>query len=136
MRGYAARPGEPSDEQAEYARRCPSVPVAADPDRVRSIGEHLARDPAIDCVVLDDGFQHRRLARNLDLVLVDATQRIFGERLLPAGYLREPVTALRRADAVVVTRAGSIDERLAASIERAHGAPPIAWCHCVARSAA
>ena len=63
-----------------------------------------------DIVILDDGFQHRRLARDLDLVLLDAGNPFGGRRMLPAGMLREPVTGLSRADIVIVTRSGR-DER-------------------------
>jgi tetraacyldisaccharide 4'-kinase len=78
-------------------------------------------------VVLDDGFQHRRLARDLDLVLIDATRSELDDRLLPYGWQREPASSLRRADAVIVTRSNGVDERLAAVIERWHGRPPLAW---------
>jgi tetraacyldisaccharide 4'-kinase len=60
----------------------------------------------VDACVLDDGFQHRRLFRDLDLVLLDATNPFGNGRLLPSGSLREPATALRRAHAVILTNAG------------------------------
>jgi tetraacyldisaccharide 4'-kinase len=78
-------------------------------------------------VLLDDGFQHRRLHRDLDLVLVDARRADPGARLLPAGYLREPASALRRADAVIITHAEAVDETLAERIKAHHGRPPLAW---------
>jgi tetraacyldisaccharide 4'-kinase len=58
----------------------------------------------IEGFVLDDGFQHLKLARNVDIVLIDATDPLGGGRLLPAGRLREPKSALGRADVVVITR--------------------------------
>ena len=58
----------------------------------------------IECFVLDDGFQHLQLARDVDVVLIDATNPFGGGRLLPAGCLREPLAALARADVIVVTR--------------------------------
>jgi len=58
----------------------------------------------VDVVVLDDGFQHRGLARDLDLVLLDAGDPFGGSRLLPAGLLREPLHSLRRADLIIITR--------------------------------
>ncbi len=127
MRGYMARPGELSDEQAEYAMRLPDVPVVANPDRVAALRSFLPQNPAIDCVVLDDGFQHRYLKRDLDLVLIDATAGTMSDQLLPAGNLREPLTSLRRADGVIVTHATSVDRGLAREIERYHGSPPLAW---------
>ena len=62
--------------------------------------EHLKSD----LLLLDDGFQHRRLARDLDIVTVDATNPFGNGRLLPAGTLREPINSLRRADCIVLTR--------------------------------
>ncbi len=65
-----------------------------------------------DTVILDDGFQHLRLRRDLDIVLIDATDPFGNGRLFPAGILREPASALRRAQTVVITRsdqAASLD---------------------------
>jgi tetraacyldisaccharide 4'-kinase len=70
--------------------------------------EGLARNPC-DLIILDDGFQHRRLGRDLDIVLIDALQPFGFGRLLPRGLLREPLSALRRADMVVITRAELVD---------------------------
>jgi tetraacyldisaccharide 4'-kinase len=130
MRGYAARGGE-SDEAEEYRRRFPGLPVVARPDRVGGLlalfHELESRDAAgeVGCIVLDDGFQHRRIARQLDIVLLDSTRSPFEDRLLPAGWLREPVSALARAHALVATHAesaatGAVAEMLA----RARGLAP------------
>ncbi len=104
MRGYKANPGERSDEEAEYHDALGDVPIVAQPDRTAGIPEHLRTNNAIDCVVLDDGFQHRYVARDLDIVLIDATRSPFEDRCLPAGWLREPVDALHRASMIVLTR--------------------------------
>ncbi|HVA17618.1 MAG TPA: tetraacyldisaccharide 4'-kinase [Candidatus Dormibacteraeota bacterium] len=58
----------------------------------------------VECFILDDGFQHLQLARDLDIVLLDATNPFGGGYLLPAGRLREPISALRRAHIIVITR--------------------------------
>lgn len=110
MRGYKADCGGPcdeSDEQAEYRQTLPGVRVLANPNRVNAIRSYLQEDEGstCDCIVLDDGFQHRFVARDLDLVLVDASRSPFEDRLLPAGWLREPVESLARADAVIITHA-------------------------------
>lgn len=126
MRGYAARGGV-SDEAEEYRDSLAGVPLAVGADRVAAVAALRRERPEIDCVVLDDGFQHRRVARALDIVLVDATRPAIDGALLPAGWLREPARALRRAGMVVVTRAAREDPDLAARIERDHGAPPAAW---------
>lgn len=111
MRGYKAKPGEMSDEQAEHAAELPGVPIVAQPDRIAGLRALFGTEEgaSVDCVVLDDGFQHRRLARDLDIVLIDATRPAHRDALLPAGFLREPVSALSRADAVVFTRSELVD---------------------------
>src|SRR4051812_19919591 len=111
MRGYRSQDGR-SDEAEEYRARFPSVPVVAQADRTLGLInlfalEHEGRGPHTDCIVLDDGFQHRKIARDLDIVLLDATREPFHDRLLPAGWLREPVESLRRAALVVLTHAES-----------------------------
>lgn len=106
-----------SDEADLYRRLLPGTPVVAQPDRTAGLRRLLASSPpgAIDAVVLDDGFQHRRLARDLDIVLLDASRNVFADRLLPAGWLREPVTSLQRAGVVVLTHAELVsDDQLAA----------------------
>jgi tetraacyldisaccharide 4'-kinase len=70
----------------------------------RRLGVEKARQLGADTVVLDDGFQHRRLSRDLDIVLLDAEEPFGNGYLLPAGPLREPVEGLARADLVIVTR--------------------------------
>jgi tetraacyldisaccharide 4'-kinase len=128
LRGYGARRAEHSDEAMEHERMLPGVPVLADPDRVAAIRALLQRDPSRDVVVLDDGFQHRFVARQFDLVLIDARRPWDAERVLPAGRLREPLTALRRATDVLVTHASGVDETLRERIHAAHGQNPVAWC--------
>lgn len=126
MRGYRAHAGR-SDEAEEYRAMLPDVPRAVGGDRVRAIAAARASHPSIDCAVLDDGFQHRRVARALDVVLVDATAAAIGGPMLPAGWLREPASALARADLVVVTRAAGIDPSLAELVRRFRGRDPDAW---------
>lgn len=108
-RGYrgttdAGAQGEPqSDEIALLrARLTGKVKIGVGADR-HKIGEVLARH-GTDWFVLDDGFQHLNLARDADIVLVDATDPFGGGATLPAGRLREPISALRRASIVVITR--------------------------------
>jgi len=80
------------------------VPQVQDPDRVRG-GSVLRRThPEVDVILLDDGFQHRRIARDLDIVLLDAMRPFGYGHVLPRGLLREPPKALRRAGAVILTR--------------------------------
>ncbi|MBX3406378.1 MAG: tetraacyldisaccharide 4'-kinase [Phycisphaeraceae bacterium] len=148
MRGYApgrrGGAGQESDEADAYARLFDdAVDIISRPDRYAGIQELLAerssigRDaaereppPAPGAVVLDDGFQHRQIARDLDIVLIDASRSPFQDRLLPAGWLREPVESLQRASCVVVTHAELAKpdalHALERDIHRAHGRPPIA----------
>lgn len=96
MRGYG------DDEPLVHARLNPGVPVVVNPDRVA--GAHQAKRAGADCVILDDAFQHRRIGRTSDWVLVSADRWTNDLRLLPAGPLREPIGGLARADVLVVTR--------------------------------
>ncbi len=127
LRGYRADRDGKSDEAELHRAALPEVSVVVGGNRAAALRERgiPLRPPTV--VVLDDGFQHRRLARDLDLVLIDASRPSLRDRLLPAGWLREPASALRRADAVIVTRAAAADPELAAAIEDLHGNPPIAW---------
>ncbi len=96
-------PAMAGDEPFMMARRLTGIPVLVGADR-RRMGRAAINAFSPDLIVLDDGFQHRRLNRDLDLVLVD-DRRFFGNgHLLPRGLLREPASALRRAHAVILTR--------------------------------
>lgn len=96
----ARRPGAVSDE-AELLRKLTGAPVIVNADRVA--GARKAVDQGADVLVLDDGFQHQRLRRDLDIVLIDATRPWGYGYCLPRGLLREPLSALADADAVVLT---------------------------------
>jgi tetraacyldisaccharide 4'-kinase len=80
------------------------VAVVCDADRAAA-ARFALRDLGSEVFILDDGFQHLRVARDLNVVTVDATDPWGGGRLLPAGLLREPTGGLARADCVVITRA-------------------------------
>jgi len=117
------------DEPLELAARLPGVPVVVDPDRVRGGVEALTR--GADILVLDDGFQHLRLERDLDVVLVDAGDPWGGGRMPPRGRLREPLSGLARADAVLLTKvpadpAPVLDAVRRVVAERAPDAPLLA----------
>jgi len=90
------------DEPFLLARHLEGVLVVVGSDRVE--GARFARRSGADVAVLDDGFQHRRLARDLDIVLLDAHNPFGNYGLLPAGTLREPLAGLARADVVLITR--------------------------------
>ncbi len=101
------------DEPVELAHKLGGkAVVVADADRV-SAAKWALEKFGVTAFVLDDGFQHRRAKRDLDIVCIDATDPFGGSRVLPAGRLREPLENLNRADAVVITRAnlsGNIED--------------------------
>lgn len=104
MRGYGRTKGGTSDEAALLrAKLGDAACVIEDADRLR--GCALARSRGAHVALLDDGFQHLAIARDLDIVALDATNPFGFGRLLPAGLLREPPSALGRASAIVITRA-------------------------------
>lgn len=115
-RGYRA--GESgNDEYLMLQKRLPGVPHFQDRCRHTAGKELLELYPETDLILLDDGFQHRRLYRDLNLVLVDASDPIGGGHCLPLGLLREPWQNLSRADHLILTRVEKCDEaRLQESI--------------------
>lgn len=119
-RGYNAHNGAQNDEALQLARMLPEVPHYPGPNRI-STGRQALRDGA-DCLILDDGFQHRRIIRDLDLVLIDALNPFGGEACLPAGLLREPLSVLCSADALVLTRSNALsDAQREGLLSRLHG---------------
>ena len=110
-RGYKARAQQNADfedEIAIFAESCPETQVIVNPDRVAGAAEAIDKYAA-KVLIMDDGFQHRRLARDLDIIAIDATQPFGYGRLFPSGLLREPVSSLKRADAVVITRCDQVN---------------------------
>ncbi len=110
MRGYRATKtapdAAPKSDEAELLAALTGAPVIVEPDRVA--GARRATEAGCDVVVLDDGFQHRRLRRQLDIVLIDAVEPLGFGHCLPRGLLREPPAALADADAVVITHADEV----------------------------
>lgn len=119
LRGY----GE--DEPLVHELLSPGVRVLAHPDRVTSAA--AAVRGGADVLVLDDAFQHRRAARDVDIVLVSADAGLSPRWPLPAGPWREPIRALRRATIVLVTRKAASDQQVEhvvnAVSHKAHGVP-------------
>jgi tetraacyldisaccharide 4'-kinase len=100
--------------------------VVSNPDRVAA-GKWAIKNLGSEVFVLDDGFQHLRLVRDLDIVTIDATNPWGGGRLLPYGRLREPRASLSRADCIVVTRTEQAEDTLSLtkSVQRLAGAIPV-----------
>jgi tetraacyldisaccharide 4'-kinase len=116
MRGYASarNAGGRSDEAEVYRAAFDDLPIVAQPNRVEGLIRLFGseRGDKVDCIVLDDGFQHRRIARQLDLVLVDASHNLFASGVFPAGRLREPLQSLRRATHITITHAEMVGESM------------------------
>lgn len=124
LRGYG------DDEPLVHARLTPTMPVIANPDRLSAIDR--AASAGADVAVLDDAFQHRKVARVGDVVLISADTPEVPVRLLPAGPYREPLRSLRRASLVIVTRKAAARDRAGAIAARASAwAPnvPVAIVH-------
>jgi tetraacyldisaccharide 4'-kinase len=111
------KPRATIDEPAVIAQSCPDAVVIVNPDRIAGAKEAIEKHNA-KVLILDDGFQHRRLFRNLDIVAIDAAEPFGFGRLLPAGLLREPTNSLKRADAVVITRSDLVGESELNSLEQ------------------
>jgi tetraacyldisaccharide 4'-kinase len=120
-----AGPAAAGDEPVLLAQAHPGAVVAVAADRRVAFGL-LPEKPVPRVVLLDDAFQHRAVARDLDLLLVDGEAPFGNGRILPFGPLREPISGMRRADALVVTRGdGAIPPALRAALERHHPNAPI-----------
>jgi len=116
-RGYKSANGGIGDEPAILKRACPEAKVIVNADRVAGAMRAIDHFGA-DVLVMDDGFQHRRLRRDLDILAIDATLPFGYGRLLPAGLLREPVGSIRRAKAVVITRYDQIKPIYSSRLEK------------------
>jgi tetraacyldisaccharide 4'-kinase len=118
LRGYG------DDEPLVHAVLNPAFPVVVSADRTKGVAEAAARGATV--AVLDDAFQHRRVARDADIVLVAADGWSIPRRLLPGGPWREPLEALRRADlAVITSKAATQIEVDAVRMAIAHAAPGV-----------
>lgn len=128
-RGYGASNDGRNDEALELELALPDVPHLQNANRVgaarRAIDERKT-----ELILLDDGFQHRRLERDLDIVLLDATEPFGFEHVFPRGTLREPVEGLARADVVVLSRADmlSAEARQVVRERVSQLAPRAVWC--------
>jgi tetraacyldisaccharide 4'-kinase len=126
-RGYGGSEGL-NDEGRVLDENLPDVPHLQDRDRA-ALARVAVEELESELLVLDDGFQHRRLGRDLDIVLLDALDPFGLGRMFPRGLLREPVSSLRRAGVVVISRGDLVSEAdrqaIRSRAERAAG--PLAW---------
>ncbi len=117
LRGYGGSAERESDETMLFQRRLKDTIIIANKNRVSAA--NIAMEKGADILIADDAFQHRKLGRDINICLIDATFPFGGERLLPIGRLREPIDAIRRADLIIITRVDQIPKsKLDEIIER------------------
>ena len=133
-RGYGAEAGAQNDEAMELELSLPDVPHLQNPDRIEAARTAI-EELESQSIVLDDGFQHRRLGRDLDIVLLDALEPFGYGHLLPRGLLREPLSNLERADWIGLSRADQVDEETRSAIqqESQRRAPNCGWFEVIHR---
>jgi tetraacyldisaccharide 4'-kinase len=102
-RGYRGANGTSDEVELLKNRLAGRVEFGVGPDRFAN-GRALEQRTPIDILLLDDGFQHRQLARDLDIVMLDGSRKLREQSLLPAGELREPASGCNRADIIIVSR--------------------------------
>ncbi len=109
-RGYGSpRNRLKADEVQWLTHKLEGISIFSDPDRVASARQ--AQQQEMEVLILDDGFQHRRLARRLDIVTMDATDPFGNGHLIPAGKLREPLKSLRRANWIILTKTDLVNDK-------------------------
>lgn len=116
-RGYKSDDDNDNDETRLFRNTLPNVPVIIDKNRFRG-GLRAISGHNPDLIIMDDGFQHRRLHRNLDIVMIDATCPFGYNALLPRGRLREPLSQVRRAHTLIITRSNMIDNDALSSLKK------------------
>lgn len=103
-RGYGGEAGGYNDEALELAQKLPGTPHIQNPDRAAA-GQMAIEQFGSQLLLLDDAFQHRRIHRDLDIVVLDALEPLGYNRVFPRGALREPLTGLKRAQVIALSRA-------------------------------
>jgi tetraacyldisaccharide 4'-kinase len=114
-RGYGAGADGRNDEARELEVLLPDVPHLQNPDRIASASIAI-EELGMQVLLLDDGFQHRKIHRDLEILLLDAREPFGFGHLLPRGLLREPLRSLRRADIVMATRSDQVDAKILSEI--------------------
>ncbi|QQE13659.1 tetraacyldisaccharide 4'-kinase [Planctomycetota bacterium] len=138
LRGYHSTEQGSDEARAYQTMFKDQVIVEPNPSRIDGAKNVLRNHPQTSVFLLDDAYQHRQAARDLNLVLIDATQPFGYNHVLPRGLLREPIKNLKRADAIILTRADQVEneqlQSIINTISEAAGTPPIAhtahqWTH-------
>lgn len=100
----SSTPDKIGDEPYQMKKKFPQAIVAVDGNRRRGIKRILEAHPDIDIVLLDDAFQHRWVQPGISILLMDYNRKVYEDKLLPAGSLREDVTEMERANIIIVTK--------------------------------
>ncbi|MCA9216400.1 MAG: tetraacyldisaccharide 4'-kinase [Planctomycetales bacterium] len=116
-RGYGAKDGGQNDEARELEARLPDVPHLQNSDRVAA-ATVAVEELETQLILLDDGFQHRRIHRDLNILLVDATEPFGFGHVFPRGTLREPLKNANRADVLLISKCESATEDTLSRIEQ------------------
>lgn len=124
-RGYGRGDADENDEALELHSRLPDVPHVQNPDRVEA-ARIAVEELESQLILMDDGFQHRRLHRDLNIVVIDATCPFGYGYQLPRGLLRESVAGIRRADVAIISRCNAVSQtvidEIVATIRQHHAA--------------
>lgn len=112
----ALTPAETGDEPYLLAKSLPKIPIGVGRNRFQTGLKIIEKYPEVNLFILDDGFQYRELVRELDIVLIDAQNPFGYNHLIPRGFLREPLTGLKRADLIFLTRSDTLSDEKVADI--------------------
>ncbi|MDX1964304.1 MAG: tetraacyldisaccharide 4'-kinase [Pirellulales bacterium] len=128
-RGYGAGGDSRNDEARELEEQLPDVPHLQNPDRVAAALLAI-EEFGTQLLILDDAYQHRRIARDLNLLIVDATDPYGSRHVFPRGMLREPLSGASRAQAILLTKADQVPAETRKNIARHYQAlaPHAIWC--------
>lgn len=116
-RGLLVTQEEAGDEAAQLAQNLPGIPIWIGANRVVG-GQNAIQLSKANILIMDDGFQHRKLFRDMDILLIDALRPWGYDHVLPRGLLREPISNLRRADAILITRSDLCSEEELENLEK------------------
>ena len=116
------------DEAWQMYHHFSHLPVAVSEDRRTGIQQLFQQKPKPGVVVLDDAFQHRWVERDCNIVVIDANRPPWRDHLLPAGYLREPMASLQRADLIVISKIQSESQITEAKTELSKWKIPLVFC--------
>lgn len=116
-RGLLVTQEEAGDEAAQLAQNLPGIPIWIGANRVVG-GQNAIQLSKANILIMDDGFQHRKLFRDMDILLIDALRPWGYDHVLPRGLLREPISNLRRADAILITRSDLCSEEELKNLEK------------------